>query len=46
MALVSHGVPFDVAAVMEDSWAAALTIVFGELDGGNFDFDRWQWTKD
>jgi hypothetical protein len=45
MALVAHGVPFDVALAMDDVWASALTIIFGELGGRRFDLARRGWKK-
>jgi hypothetical protein len=46
MLLVKSGVPWDVAFSLEDHEATALCIIFGQLDGGKFDFDRMAWRKD
>jgi hypothetical protein len=45
VALVAHGVPFDVALAMDDVWAQALNIIFGEMHGDRFDLARWAWKK-
>jgi hypothetical protein len=45
--LVKHGVPFDVAfALSEGGMEAELIayqVIFGELEGGTFNFDRMEW---
>ncbi len=43
MALVKSGVPFEVAMALEDHERRGLIVIFGELDGGRFDWDRMKW---
>jgi len=47
--LLKAGVPFDTAWNMVeggmDAEAVAYTIAAGEVEGGKFDFDRWEWEK-
>jgi hypothetical protein len=38
-------VPFDVAMSLEDVDAKAYFIVFGEIDGGEFDFNAMKWVE-
>ena len=45
MRLVSKGVPFDVAFSLPDDLSAAFNIIFGELEGGKWDFDLGDWVK-
>ena len=41
--LVKNGVPYEQAMSMDDDWAAAHAVVFGELDGGSFDLNAMAW---
>ena len=41
--LVKNGVPYETAMGMDDDWAAAHAVVFGELDGGVFCTSTLSW---
>jgi hypothetical protein len=45
MILVKHGVPWDVAWGMSPARRLATLVVSGELDGGEFDWDRLRWKE-
>jgi hypothetical protein len=40
---VKNGIPFDVAFSAELDWVMAAGVVFGEFEGGKFDWQRMQW---
>ena len=41
--LVKNGVPYETAMDMDDDWVAAHAIVFGEMDGSEFDVNVMGW---
>jgi len=41
--LVSCGVPYDVAFSLDDAERIGYLIIFGMLDGLNFDWKRLKW---
>jgi hypothetical protein len=43
--LVKNGVPYDVAFALPVEDVAAYGILFGEMEGGKFDWSTWQWAK-
>jgi hypothetical protein len=43
--LVRCGVPYDVAFGLDDAARMAYTVVFGMLDGLNFDWKRLRWLE-
>lgn len=43
--LVKNGVPFDVAFSLKPIEAMAWSIIFGELDGSEFDWNAMAWKK-
>lgn len=43
MRLVRVGVPWDVAWRMSPARRLACIVIAGELDGGEFDWDRLEW---
>ncbi len=45
LSLVRCGVPWDVAWCLPDADALAYCVVFGELDGGAFDWSAMAWKK-
>lgn len=45
MGLVMKGVPFDVAFSLAAEFRTGFSIIAGELEGGTFDFSRWEWEK-
>lgn len=40
-----RGVPFDVAFSLDAEFRTGFSIIAGELEGGKFDYDRWEWEK-
>lgn len=42
---MKNGVPFDVAFSLEDEEAFAYGIVFGEFEGGSWDWNIMDWSK-
>ena len=44
--LVKNNVPFDVAMSLEEHEVLAYAIIFGELDGGTWNWSTGQWDKD
>jgi hypothetical protein len=40
---VKHGVPFHLAEALDPLDRAAWSIVFGEFEGGRFDYHRLRW---
>lgn len=44
--LVKHGVPFDVAFSVDDITRAGWSIMFSEMEGRTFDWDRLEFEKD
>jgi hypothetical protein len=42
---VHHGVPFDVAFSLPDIDRQAWSIIFGQFDGGEFDFNSLAWKQ-
>lgn len=45
MALVKFGVPIDTAFSFDRAWRIASLVVFGEMEGGVFDWPTMQWQK-
>lgn len=45
IALVKYGVPFDVAFSVSNDMRVAWLIIFGEIDGGEFDWGAITWKK-
>ncbi|GJD85556.1 hypothetical protein [Methylobacterium haplocladii] len=45
MALVSAGVPFDVAFSLDSTMRQALVITHGKNRGGEFDWGSWSWRR-
>lgn len=43
--LVKNGVPYDVAFSLPAEERVAYMIIFGELEGGKFDWARMDWEK-
>ena len=37
--------PYDVAFLLPEHEVEAYTIIFGEQEGGDFDFTAWQWRR-
>ncbi len=46
LALVMHGVPFDVAFALDPAEMLAWTVIIGEANGGRFDWDAMTWRHD
>jgi len=42
---VKNGVPFDVAFSWPDDWALAAHVIFGQFDGGEWDWRERKWVK-
>jgi hypothetical protein len=42
---VKNGVPYDVAFSLPPEDVEAYGIIFGEMEGGSFDWNRWDWEK-
>lgn len=40
---MKNGVPFDVAFSLEARRVTAFAIIFGELEGGTWDWSRMEW---
>lgn len=45
MALIKNGVPEEIAWELTPSERLARIVVFGQLDGGDFDWDRLKWKE-
>jgi hypothetical protein len=45
IALVSYGVPFDIAFSVPNEIRTGWLIIFGELKGGVFDWGSGQWVE-
>jgi hypothetical protein len=43
--LVGRGVPFDVAFSLSNDERVAWIIIYGEIDGGIFNWQTGQWEK-
>ncbi len=43
--LVSESVPFDVAFCLDDATLKAWVVIFGEKNGGVFDWDENEWVR-
>jgi hypothetical protein len=43
MMLVDFGVPFEVALSLDDYERIGLIVIFGEIKGGIFEWDRMGW---
>lgn len=43
--MVKNGVPFDLAFSLGETERAAFCIIFGEIDGGKFDWQQMEFTK-
>jgi hypothetical protein len=44
--LVRNGIPFDVAFGVDDVTRAAWSIVFSEMEGNTFDWNRMEFFKE
>ena len=42
---MDHGVPWDVAFGVNDNLRQALNIIFGQLEGGVFNFNSMRWEE-
>lgn len=42
---MKNGVPFDVAWSVEDEEAMAWAIIFGQMDGNQWDWNLMRWKK-
>lgn len=42
---MKNGVPYDVAFSLPPADVAAYAIIFGELEGQEFDFNRMAWKE-
>jgi hypothetical protein len=38
-------VPWDIAFTLDEIDATAFSIIFGEFEGGEFDWRLWEWKK-
>lgn len=45
LALVKGGIPYDVAFELDDDWRRAFCVIFGELDGGTFNWGSMQFEE-
>lgn len=45
LALVKHGIPFDVAFSLTNDTRVAWNIICGEIDGGEFDWSALEFKK-
>lgn len=45
MAAGFRGVPWKIALEAELHWVTAMMIIKGELDGGEFDQESWEWLE-
>jgi hypothetical protein len=45
LALVKFGVPFDVAFSVSNNIRVAWLIMFGELEGGHFNWSSLRWDE-
>ncbi|MDA8230743.1 MAG: hypothetical protein M0006_05340 [Magnetospirillum sp.] len=43
--LVKNGVPFDVALSLSPADVLAFSIIFGQMDGGEWDWGRMTWRE-
>lgn len=43
---MKNGIPFDLAFQLDDETRAGFCIVFGELEGGRFNWDSMSFEKD
>lgn len=43
--LIKQGIPFDVAFSLPPAERLAMVVVFGQFDGGVFDWDTGTWRK-
>ena len=43
LALVKNGIPYDKAMKLSPARRLAFCIIFGELDGGKWNWDRMGW---
>jgi hypothetical protein len=43
--MVKNGVPWDVANTMDAEERAALVVIFGRMEGGDFDWSSRSWRK-
>lgn len=46
LALVSQGIPFDVAFALEIEERLAWTVILGEINGGKFNWEARRWERD
>ncbi len=44
--LVKNGIPFDVAASLDDEERLAWSVIFGEFEGGHFEWETLSWKKE
>jgi hypothetical protein len=45
LALLKHGVPFDVAFALDNNTRTAWLVMIGENEGGVFNWNTGQWEK-
>lgn len=43
--LIKNGVTPDLAFSMKPAFRRAAVIVYGQMNGGKFDFDAWRWQE-
>lgn len=43
--LIKNGIPFDVAAELDDGSALAFMIAFGEMEGNQWDWNAMSWRE-
>jgi hypothetical protein len=43
---VKQGVPFDVAFALYPEEAMGWSVIFGEIDGGTFDWGNMSWVRE
>jgi hypothetical protein len=42
---VKNGVPFDVAFAWDEAFVLAAVVIFGEQEGGEFDWSDMRWKR-
>ena len=45
MTLIANGVPWSVAWALGEYEVLAMTVLIGEAQGGEFDWDRMRWKE-
>jgi hypothetical protein len=43
---VRNNIPLELAFTMSDEYRAAFAINFSQFEGGEFDWDRWEFKRD